>query len=62
MTAMMMSVDPDSVRTVQRIRADCFRINGVDLAPARKTIEWGRRIINFRAEATVNAIRTATRQ
>ena len=56
MTAMMMAVDPASVRTEQRIEAGCFRINGVDLAPKEKTIEWGRRIINFRADATIAAI------
>ena len=59
MTAMMMSVDPQSVRTAQRLAAGNFRINGVDLAPAEKTIRWGKRIINFRAEATVKAISTA---
>ncbi|NQV26120.1 MAG: creatininase family protein [Rhodopirellula sp.] len=56
MTAMMMAVDPSSVRTQQRIKADRFRINGVDLAPAEQTIKWGHRIINFRADATVAAI------
>jgi creatinine amidohydrolase len=56
MTAMMMAVDPDSVRTKQRIKADRFRINGVDLAPAERTIKWGRRIIAFRADATVKAL------
>eukprot|EP00913_Durusdinium_trenchii_P022845 g21449.t1 len=60
MTAMMMSVDPASVRTKQRIAAGKFHINGVDLAPARKTVEWGRKIIAFRADATVRAIRKAT--
>ncbi len=59
MTAMMMSVDPQSVRTKQRMAAGKFRINGVDLAPAKKTIEWGKRIINFRAEATTRAIAKA---
>jgi creatinine amidohydrolase/Fe(II)-dependent formamide hydrolase-like protein len=59
MTAMMMSVDPQSVRTEQRIAAGNFRINGVDLAPAEKTIKWGQRIINFRAQATVDAINKA---
>lgn len=59
MTAMMMSVDPDSVRTEQRIAAGKFRINGVELAPAEKTIEWGKRIVDFRAEATVKAIERA---
>ena len=57
MTAMMMSVDPTTVRTKQRIAAGKFHINGVDLAPIDKTIAWGKRIINFRAEMTVKAIR-----
>jgi creatinine amidohydrolase/Fe(II)-dependent formamide hydrolase-like protein len=57
MTAMMMAVDPKSVRTKQRIAAGKFRINGVDLAPTEKTIQWGKRIIDFRADATVRAIR-----
>ena len=39
--------------------ADKFRINGIDLAPAEKTIEWGKKIIDFRAEATVKGIRQA---
>jgi len=56
MTAMMMAVDPASVRTVQRIKADRFRINGVNLAPAEKTVKWGHRIISFRADSTVVAI------
>ncbi|MFN0019669.1 MAG: creatininase family protein [Pirellulaceae bacterium] len=62
MTAMMMSVDPASVRTKQRIAAGKFRINGVDLAPAQKTIEWGKKIVDFRAEQTVKAIIAATNQ
>ncbi len=57
MTAMMMSVDPDTVRTKQRIAARKFRINGVDLAPMKKTIEWGKRIVDFRASITVNEFR-----
>lgn len=56
-TAIMMTVDPTTVRMKQRIAADKFRINSVELAPAEKTIEWGRRIVDFRAEATVKAIR-----
>ncbi len=58
-TATMMAVDPQSVRTEQRIAADKFRINGVSLAPMEKTIEWGKRIIDFRAEATSIAYRKA---
>ena len=55
-TAMMMAVDPTSVRAKQRIAAGKFKINGIDLAPAEKTIEWGKRIIEFRADATVKAV------
>jgi creatinine amidohydrolase/Fe(II)-dependent formamide hydrolase-like protein len=58
-TAQMMVVDPDAVRMTQRLAAGKFRINGVDLAPAEKTIAWGKRIIDFRAGATVRAIRRA---
>lgn len=59
MTAMMMAVDPESVRTRQRIAVNRFTINGVDLAPVEKTIEWGRKIIDFRAEMTIKAYRAA---
>ena len=55
----MMTVDPTTVRMKQRIAAYRFRTNGIALAPAAKTIEWGRRIVAFRAEATVKAIRAA---
>jgi len=56
-TAQMMTVDPATVRMKQRVSAGKFRINGVELAPAEKTIEWGKRIIDYRAEVTVQAIR-----
>jgi creatinine amidohydrolase/Fe(II)-dependent formamide hydrolase-like protein len=59
MTAMMLSVDPKSVRTKQRITAGKFRINGVELAPTEKTAEWGKRIVAFRADLTVKAIEAA---
>jgi creatinine amidohydrolase/Fe(II)-dependent formamide hydrolase-like protein len=58
-TAIMMTVDPTTVRMKQRLAADKFRINGVELAPAEKTIEWGKKIVEFRADATVKAIRKA---
>jgi creatinine amidohydrolase/Fe(II)-dependent formamide hydrolase-like protein len=59
-SALMMAVDPESIRARQRIAAGQFRINGIELAPVEKTIEWGKRIIEFRADATVKAIRAAT--
>ena len=33
-----------------RLAAKKFRINGIELAPAKKTIEWGRKIVDYRAE------------
>jgi hypothetical protein len=58
-TAIMMTVDPTTVRMKQRLAADKFRINGVELAPAERTVAWGRKIVAFRADATVKAIRAA---
>lgn len=60
MSAMMMSVDPTTIRMKQRIAAGKFKINGIDLAPPEKTIEWGKKIVDFRADTTVKAIRKAT--
>lgn len=59
MTAQMLAIDPTSVRMKQRVAAGKFRINGIDLAPAEKTAEWGRKIINYRAELTVKAVQKA---
>ena len=55
-TAQMLAVDPTSVRMQQRVKADKFSINGVNLAPADKTIDWGRKIFAHRAEQTVKAL------
>lgn len=61
MTAIMLSIDPNSVRMKQRIAANKFKINGVDLAPLEKTIDWGKKLIDYRAEVTVAEIRKAVR-
>ena len=58
-TAQMAAVDPTSVRADERIKAGKFRINGVDLAPVEKTAAWGRKIADFRAEATIEALKRA---
>jgi creatinine amidohydrolase/Fe(II)-dependent formamide hydrolase-like protein len=55
-TAQMMVVDPATVRMKERIAAGKFRINGVDLAPVAKSIEWGKKIVDYRAGSTVSAI------
>lgn len=56
-TAQMLAVDPTSVRMKQRIAANKFTINGVNLAPVEKSIEWGKKLIEFRADVTVQAIK-----
>jgi creatinine amidohydrolase/Fe(II)-dependent formamide hydrolase-like protein len=61
-TAQMMAVDPAAVRVKQRQAAGKFHINGIELAPVEKTVAWGKRIIDFRAETTVRAIRKAVRK
>jgi creatinine amidohydrolase/Fe(II)-dependent formamide hydrolase-like protein len=61
MTAQLLAIEPQAARMNERIKAGKFTINGVDLAPAEKTIELGRRIIDLRAELTVNAIQKATK-
>ena len=58
-TAMMMVTDPETVRHRQRIDAGLASINGVDIADADATIELGRRMIDFRAAYTAEAIRQA---
>jgi creatinine amidohydrolase/Fe(II)-dependent formamide hydrolase-like protein len=58
-TATLAAVDPVLIRARQRQAAGKFSINGVTLAPLEKTAEWGKKIIEFRSEATVKAIRKA---
>ena len=56
-TSIMMTVDPKQVRLAQREAKGKASINGVSITPASKTIEHGKRIVDFRAEQTVAAIR-----
>lgn len=58
-TAIMLTVDPASVRMKQRIAAGKFKINGIDLLPVEQTIAWGKKITQYRAEVTVKAIHAA---
>ncbi len=58
-TAIMMTVDPKTVRMKQRRAKDLFSINGVKLDPAEKTIEMGKKAVEFRTNLTVTAIRAA---
>jgi creatinine amidohydrolase len=58
-TLLMMAVDPETVRFEQRVRAGLASINGVELTPLEDRIEAGRRLNEFRADLTVEAIRRA---
>ena len=57
--AVMATVDPTLIRAKQRIAKGKFSINGVDLAPLEKTVALGKRVTEFRAQKTVEAIRKA---
>ncbi len=58
-TALMMAVDPTSVRYDQRVASGKATINGADIAPAERTIEIGEKAHQFRVDMAVEAIRKA---
>ncbi len=58
-TAMMMAVDPNTVRMRERRAKGKFSINGVGLDPAEKTVALGKKAVAYRADVTVAAIRKA---
>ena len=58
-SAIIMVHDPNGVRMPERVKAGKFSINGISLAPAAKTIENGKKIVAFRTEKTVAAIKKA---
>ena len=55
-TSIIMNDDPQYVRLEQRIAAGKASINGISILPAEKTIEHGRRLIEFRTDVTVGVI------
>lgn len=58
-TALMMLIDPTTVRYDQRVKAGLAKINGVSIAPKEQTIEIAKQLVEFRADYTVRAIRAA---
>ena len=58
-SSIMMTVDPTVVRMEQRLAKGLFSINGVDMSPAEKTIEMGKKAVEWRANITVMAIQKA---
>ncbi len=58
-SSIMMTVDPDTVRIKQRIAKNKASINGIALAPVDKAVAAGRKLVDYRAQVTVDAIRKA---
>ena len=58
-TSMIMNDNPQHVRLEQRIAANKASINNINLLPIDKTLEHGRRLIEFRTNVTVQAIMAA---
>ena len=57
--AILATVDPELIRTEQRIAAGEYKVNGFDMNPPSKTTENGKKLVAHRANLTVNAIRKA---
>ena len=58
-TTIMMVTDPTSVRYDQRVEAGLATINGLSIAPKEAAIQTGERLLQFRVNQTVAAIRAA---
>ena len=56
-TSIIATVTTDGIRMPERKKAGKFVINGVPLDPIEKTIENGKKIVQFRTDATVAAIK-----
>ena len=55
-TALMMLVDPMSVRMPQRVMKGDFSVNGVDLLPLERTLKLADELTDYQVEITVDAI------
>jgi len=59
LTSVLMAYDPRAVRLEQRIAANRTTINGISIVPKEKTIAFGQKIIEWRANIAVEAIKKA---
>ena len=59
MTALMMVIDPASVRYEQRVAAGKASINGLSIADLEATVATGEKLMQFRVDFTVDAINAA---
>ncbi len=58
-TTMIMHDDPRHVRFDERVATGTASINGIDITPLSEALDHGRRLIEFRTTATVEAMRSA---
>ena len=58
-TSIMMAEDPESVRHPQRVAAGKATINGLSIADLEATVATGKKLLGFRVDRTVEAIRAA---
>jgi creatinine amidohydrolase len=58
-SSIMMTVDPETVRIKERMARNKASINGILLVPVEKAIAAGKRLVDYRADVTVAAIRKA---
>lgn len=58
-SSIIATIDPARIRAEQRIKAGLYSINGVELGPIERTIEIGKKLVDYRADITVRAIRRA---
>ncbi|MGB0543333.1 MAG: creatininase family protein [Longimicrobiales bacterium] len=58
-TTIIMNDDPEFVRLPQRIDAGMASINGISILPIDEALEHGKKLIEFRTEATIAAMRAA---
>jgi len=59
LTSVLMAGNPKNVRLEQRIAANKTTINGISIVPKEKTIEFGRKVVEWRANIAVEAIKKA---
>lgn len=58
-TTIMMVTDPTSVRYDQRVKAASATINGLSIEPKEAAIETGKKLLQFRVDQTVKAIKAS---
>jgi creatinine amidohydrolase len=58
-STIMMVTDPNTVRIKQRIAKNKASINGIPLAPVEQAVAWGKKLVDYRAQVTVDAIKKA---